>query len=130
MEVLDYLMAIRAKRRLIVFCYHAVIIVGSIGLMKLGAAIGNNLMPKIAVAIVIGDALTFRLLPLSRHLCEWLMPEAVCYSCGTVIELMGIFRCGCGYQSYKERHVFSPCPMCGKVFLFIECPVDGTTIPI
>ena len=123
-------MGIRAKRRLIVYCYHAGIIVGSIGLIKLGAVIGNNLMPKIAVAIVIGDALTFRLLPLSRHLCEWLMPEAVCYSCGTVIELVGIFRCGCGFISHKERHVFSPCSMCGKYFSWLSCPICETSIPI
>ena len=123
-------LSIRAKRRLIVFCYHAGIVVFCIGLAKVGSIDGNTVMPEVAGAILLGDIFTFRLFPLSRHLEAWLIPEAVCFSCGNVIELMGIYRCGCGYQSYKERHVFSPCPNCHKFYDWIECPVCQTSIVI
>lgn len=123
-------MSVRGKRRLIVFCYHAGIAIFCIVLAKSGEIVGSALMPRIAGAILLGDILTFRLIPLSRHLEELLIPEAVCYSCGTVIDLVGSFRCGCGFLSHKERHVFSPCPMCGKVFLFLTCPSCETSIPI
>jgi hypothetical protein len=123
-------LSIRTKRRLIAFCYHTGIVVFCIGLMKAGEIIGSTVMPEVAAAVLLGDILTFRIIPLSRKLQELLIPEAVCFGCGTVIGLLGIYRDGCGYQSYKERHVFSPCPNCHKYFDWIECPACQTSIPI
>ncbi|MHB8172960.1 MAG: hypothetical protein ACYDFU_00675 [Nitrospirota bacterium] len=123
-------MSIRAKRRLIAFCYHMGIVVFCVGLTEVGALMGNAVMPEVAGAIILADILTFRIIPLSKKLQELLIPEAVCFGCGTVISLLGIYRDGCGYQSHKERHVFSPCPMCGKYFSWITCPVCETSIPI
>ena len=123
-------MSIRAKRRLIVFCYHAGIVVFCIGLAKVGSIDGNAAMSEVAGVIILGDILTFRIIPLSRKLQELLIPEAVCFGCGTAIELVGIYRDGCGFQSHRERHVFSPCPMCGKYYSWITCPVCETSIPI
>ena len=123
-------MSIRMKRRLIASCYHAGIVVFCIGLAKVGSIDGNAAMSEVAGVIILGDILTFRVIPLSRKLQELLIQEAVCFGCGTVISLVSIYRDGCGYQSYKERHVFSPCQNCGRHFDWVECPVCQTSIVI
>jgi len=116
-------LSLRLRRRLIAFTYHLLISV----LCFLGFFIG---LTKLSAAILLADILTFRIIPVLRWFEEILIEEASCYSCGAAIDLVGVYKCGCGFVSWKERHAFSPCPMCGKYFNWIVCPECETTIPI
>jgi len=105
---------IKTRRQLISFLYHLAI--WTIGL--LGISVGINLM----FYLLVFHLLTFRFIPILRWLQEQLIPDAVCFACGQDIELVNQYRCGCGYISPRERHIFSPCALCKQSFLWIECP--------
>lgn len=123
-------MGIRLKRRLIAVAYHYSIIMVSYAGAKAGIAFGSELVFQIAIALFIIHILTFKVIPVSRLLQERLIQEATCFACGSTIELVSRFKCGCGFISYKDRHVFSPCPNCDKGFLWVVCPQCETSIPI
>ncbi|MBI1912104.1 MAG: hypothetical protein HYS21_08890 [Deltaproteobacteria bacterium] len=123
-------MGIRLKRRLIAAAYHCSVITVSYAGAKAGIAFGSELVFQSAIALLIFHALTFKVVPVSRRLQERHIPEAPCFGCGTSIELVGRYKCGCGFIPYKDRHVFSPCPNCGKRFLFMVCPYCETSIPV
>lgn len=123
-------MGIRLKRRLIAAAYHcSVITVIYIG-AKAGIAFESEFVSQSAIALFIVHVLTFKVIPISRWLQERLIPEATCFGCGTSIELVDRYKCGCGFIPYKDRHVFSPCPHCGKGFLWVVCPQCEALIPI
>jgi hypothetical protein len=113
---------IKTRRQLISFVYH--LAVWTISL--LGISVGINLM----FYLLAFHLFTFRLIPIVRWLQEQLIPEAVCLACGQEIELVNQYRCGCGYISPRERHIFSPCALCGQSFLWIVCPACETSILI
>ncbi|CAG0973863.1 hypothetical protein ANRL2_01863 [Anaerolineae bacterium] len=123
-------MGIRLKRRLIAAAYHCFVITVSLAGAKTGIAFGSEFVFQSAIALFILHVLTFKVVPVSRRLQERLIPEAACFGCGTSIELVGRYKCGCGFISYKDRHGFSPCPNCGKGFLWVVCPACETSIPI
>ncbi|MBI5695304.1 MAG: hypothetical protein HZC51_06115 [Nitrospirae bacterium] len=127
-EMEGIVMGVRTKRRIIAFCYNVGIVTVCLLMAKAGLALDRCSLLEVSGAVFIGHILTFRVIPVSRWLQEALIPEAVCFGCGTPVELVGQFRCGCGFVPYKERHAFSPCPMCGKLFSWVVCPSCETSI--
>lgn len=115
--------SIRLRRRLIVITYHAMVVLVSFAGFEVG-------LSKLSTGLLLADILTFRIMPVSKWFEETLLPEARCFGCGNPVSMVSAFRCGCGFVPYKERHVFSPCPECGKTFAWITCPECETSIPI
>jgi hypothetical protein len=57
-----------------------------------------------------------------RHLAflrRTIQPTLPCRTCGGVIHLLGMWRCGCGFTS--EGHLLSDCPACGSFPTMIRC---------
>lgn len=113
---------VKTRRQMISFLYHLAVWTVSL----LGISAGINLM----FYLLAFHLLTFRVIPIVRLIQEALIPEAVCFACGQEVELVNQYRCGCGYISPMERHIFSPCPMCGQSFLWVICPACETSILI
>jgi hypothetical protein len=124
------LWGIKTRRQLISLIYNLAIWVFSLLGMKAGAVLGSQGIIKLSAALLGFHLFTFRLLPISLWVQQQLIREALCPSCGQAIELIGQYRCGCGYMSPMERHVFSPCPLCGKCFRWLTCPACETSILI
>jgi hypothetical protein len=124
------LMGVRGKRRLVAFCYHSAVSILCAGGIYIGAIFDSPTMARTFAFLLLFHVLTFRIVPVSRWLQETLIREVECYACGSVIELEGTYKCGCGYISHRERHVFSPCPMCGKYYSWVVCPMCETSITI
>jgi hypothetical protein len=123
-------MSIKTKRHLVAFGYHAGVLTFVVLMARIGTAIGSQGIVGASALILLGHILTFRAIPISRWVQEMLIPEATCYGCGAAIELVGLYRCGCGFVSHKERHAFSPCPMCGKNYSWFVCPECETSLPV
>lgn len=123
-------MGLRLKRRLIAVAYHSLVITVCYAGVRTGIAFGSEFLLQSAIALFVLHFLTFKVLPVSRRLQEWLIPEAACFACGSTVDLVNRYRCGCGFIPHKDRHAFSPCPNCGKGFLWVVCPACETSIPI
>jgi hypothetical protein len=121
---------VKNRRHLISFLYH--LAVWSIALfgIRVGEALSSHNLIFLSGSLLTFHLLTFKVIPVSRWLQEYLIPEAVCPGCGQAIELVGLYRCNCGYLSPRERHIFTPCPLCRKQFLWLICPVCETSILI
>jgi hypothetical protein len=64
-----------------------------------------------------------------RALVRLLIPSFSCPGCGEVHECVGIWKCGCGYQDHRERHILSiKCPLCGNWLGGTACRRCGATI--
>lgn len=124
------MLSVRSKRRFTAFCYHIGVIAVCIAMAKAGQITNSPAMLQASGAVLFIHIATFRVIPVARWLQEWLIPEAVCPGCGAVIDLVGIYRCGCGFVPHIERHVFSPCPLCGKGYMWVVCPSCETSILI
>lgn len=59
-----------------------------------------------------------------RYLRAATAPAIAC-SCGERIELVGNWRCGCGF-TYRG-HVLASCPICGRVPAMVRCYECGLT---
>ncbi len=123
-------MGVKLKRQIIAVLYHCLVITVVVLGAKAGAAIESETLFQVSVGILLVHVFTFKVIPVSRWLQERLLPEATCFACGSTVDLVNRYKCGCGFISYKARHVFSPCPFCGKVFLWVVCPECETSIPI
>jgi len=121
---------IKTRRQMISFLYHLAVLMFSFFGIEVGFALGSNGLINLSACLFAFHLLTFRVIPISRWIQEQLIQEAVCYACGQEVELVNQYRCSCGYISPRERHVFSPCPICGKCFSWIVCPVCETSILI
>ena len=67
--------------------------------------------------------------PLSRWLASFFFPTITCPGCHEVLESVGIWKCGCGYQDHRERHLLRfKCPLCQGRTGRIDCPRCGATI--
>jgi hypothetical protein len=67
--------------------------------------------------------------PRSRWLASFFLPTITCPGCHEVMEAVGIWKCGCGYQDHRERHVRRfQCPLCQGRTGRIDCPRCGATI--
>jgi len=103
----------RWRKRLIALIYHAIIFAVAVA----GIKTNNNWM----VAIGIFDLLTFRLFPISNFIQSILVNTAHCSNCQETINLKSFWGCSCGYAPPIPRHIFLPCPQCGKTFSFVTC---------
>ena len=123
-------LGIRRKRQLIAFCYHATIITISLGGVEFSIMINSPDLHQVSSIILLLHLLTFKVIPISSWIQEKLISEGSCPGCGAVIELVDLHRCGCGFLSHEERHIFSDCQMCGKSFCWIVCPECDISITI
>ena len=123
-------LSVKRKRQIIAFCYHAGIIAICLTGVKLSILINSPDLRQVSSIILLLHLLTFRVLPISRWIQERLIPEATCPACGAVIELVALHRCKCGFISFRERHIFSPCSMCHQHFCWLVCPECQISIPI
>jgi hypothetical protein len=123
-------LSVRSKRRVIAFSYHFLIGAVCFTGIYAGRAVNSSCLVNGSASMLLFDILTFRVIPVSRWIEEKLIPEAACYNCGAAIGLTQAYKCSCGFLPHKERHIFSPCPMCGKTFSWIICPECETSIPI
>ena len=123
-------MSIQSKRNLISFLFYGLIFFIGIGGVILGQATNTQHLIYGSLGILIGFVLFYKITPISRWLEQLMIRQVGCYSCGKKIELIGRWRCGCSFVTYQERHVFSPCPLCGKVFSFLVCQQCETGIPL
>ncbi len=106
--------SLRWQKRLIATAYHSIIF----GIAMTGIEINEPWL----VWIGIFDLLTFKIFPIARFIQAKLIPTVQCSHCqGNPIPLKDHWQCSCGYISQTSRHVFLPCPQCGKVFTFINC---------
>ena len=123
-------LSIRQKRFLIALCFHSVVI----GICLLGAKTGTlfhwPILYQVSAIILLLHLITFKIIPFSRYLQERLITEAVCPGCGEIVELIGLYKCGCGFVPAIERHAFSPCPFCRKYYQWAVCPACETSILI
>jgi hypothetical protein len=63
-----------------------------------------------------------------RHLAFLRMaiqPALPCKTCGGTIDLLGMWRCGCG--ATMEGHLLRPCPVCHSFPAMIRCHRCGAT---
>ncbi|MHB8174775.1 MAG: hypothetical protein ACYDFU_10005 [Nitrospirota bacterium] len=121
-------MSIKGKRMMIAFCYHLGIISISLVGVKIGAFLDSPGLVGVSVVLLALHLLTFRVIPVSRWIQESLIREATCTICGAQVEIVNLYKCGCGYT--QARHAFSPCPMCGTSFQWVICPECESSIPI
>ena len=124
------ILSIKKKRLIIGFFYHVGIVSMSLAGSKVSTITNSPALLHISSLLLLFHIVTFRIIPISRWIQEKLIQEATCFTCGTVIDLVSLHRCGCSFIGYKERHAFSPCPMCKKQFLWVVCPVCEISIPI
>jgi hypothetical protein len=54
--------------------------------------------------------------------------QLICRFCDTPVELMGKWRCECGYTRYGNY--FGRCPSCLKRARYIDCPTCGSTMDV
>jgi hypothetical protein len=52
-------------------------------------------------------------------------PAITCGFCGATIWLVGVWRCGCGFQA--ASHLLRPCPICGRLPRMVRCFACGST---
>jgi hypothetical protein len=65
----------------------------------------------------------------SQWLASFFFPTITCPGCHEVLEAVGIWKCGCGYQDHRERHVLRfQCPLCQGCLGRTDCPRCGATI--
>lgn len=115
-------MNIRCQKRLIALVYHSIILV----LFVVGMNTANSLL----IIIGIADLLTFRKLPLVKNIQAALLKMVNCPNCQKELALTDHWQCSCGYSFQTQRHIFLPCPNCGKSFTFIACSNCDATILI
>lgn len=113
---------------MIAFCYHLGIITISLAGMTIGVFLNSPGLVGVSVILLMLHLLTFRIIPVSRWIQESLIREATCTICGAEVELVNLYKCGCGYT--HVWHAFSPCPMCRASFQFVICPECESSIPV
>jgi hypothetical protein len=52
----------------------------------------------------------------------------VCRFCGNPIDLIGAWKCSCGFK--RPGNYFGRCPKCLKHPIYIDCPVCGFTMDV
>ena len=125
-------MTLRSKRRLLALALHVTIMAILYAGMILSATSGRENLFVFSGVAFFGYALTLRVNPLPGLLQCSIIRQTDCPDCGQVIDLVGVWRCGCGFRTWRPRHAFSPCRSCGKIFRWVVCPncVDGEYEPI
>ncbi|MGB7290944.1 MAG: hypothetical protein WBD99_02060 [Thermodesulfobacteriota bacterium] len=116
-------MGIRSKKRLITLGY----VIGSTALLALIAG-GSG---SEGATVFFGFLIIINLIAsywITRYLHKSLIAVAQCSSCGTMLDLVGKWKCTCGYVA--QRHVFDKCKNCKGTFGYIPCPKCEVAIDI
>jgi hypothetical protein len=116
-------MALRRARLSAAVAYHASILLTGLLLAFTGYLFNLSALFDAGAMIILVHLLTFRLLPFDRLFQQRMVRSYTCSACGLAIDLCNSWSCkgkGCGYTA--ERHLFSPCPQCGKGFAWVNCP--------
>ncbi len=74
--------------------------------------------------------LTFWLVKIGLQLQKAIIPSVTCRNCGTEIDLVDIWKCGCGYALDRPRHAFDKCKECGAQMSYFNCPKCDVSINI
>ena len=123
-------MSLRSRRQSLTLALHlAVALLCACGMVA-GLASDHEDVFVLSGVTLLGYVLTLRLNPLPRLVASRIIRQTECPACGQVIDLVGIWRCGCGFVTWRPRHAFSPCPNCGKIFRWLVCPSCEASIPI
>ena len=96
----------------------------SVGLVVLANTILVRVFSQATVLWLLGGFFLLRVVvpPL-------LYPTITCPGCHEVLEAVGIWKCSCGYQDHRERHVLRfKCPLCQGRTGRTDCPRCGATI--
>lgn len=119
-------LSIKARKAIIFLCHNWLVI----GLCLLGVFLGQLLhidgLTTISSILLVAHLITVRFV--SQWLQEKLIRDVACPGCGNEIDLIGIYRCACGYQSPNNRSALSPCEHCGKTFEMLRCDCCGTSL--
>jgi hypothetical protein len=116
--------SVRTKRFWVGAAYYGALVVLCYAAIAIGEITGAHIVSALAILILLGHVLAFRVNPLIRLIQESVIREAECPACGEVIPLVQTWSCSCGFVTWQPRHAFSPCPNadCGKTVGWIDCP--------
>ena len=123
-------MSLKRKRQMLALAWHVTIMVLFFAGMAVGGASGRENLFVLSGVAFFACALTLRVNPLPRLLGSWVIRETHCRECGQPIDLVGLWKCGCGFTTWRPRHAFSPCPNCRRIFSWLVCPSCEASIPI
>ena len=116
-------MALRKIRLRVAFTYHTMITLAGLILTFLGYIFNFTPVFEVGALVILFHLLMFRLLPFDRLFQQWRIRHFTCNVCNLTLDLFNHWNCkgkSCGYTT--ERHLFSPCPQCGKGFAWLNCP--------
>lgn len=116
-------MGIRGKKRLITWGY---VIGSTIILVIIAPASGSG-----GASAFFGFLIIINLIAsywITRALHKSFIAVAQCSHCGTMLDLYGKWKCGCGYVA--SRHAFDKCNNCKGSFGYIPCPKCEVAIDI
>ncbi|MCI0438177.1 MAG: hypothetical protein L0177_03495 [Chloroflexi bacterium] len=115
-------MSLRIKRQLLRVALHG----GALAALLLGALAGalaeSQEASGIFALLFLAYLATLRVNPLPRLLERKLIQQVECDYCGEVMNMVGVWSCGCGFVTWQPRHGLSACPDCGKVYARLQCP--------
>ena len=72
--------------------------------------------------------LTFWIVRIGVQLQKTLIPTVTCRNCGMVVDLVALWKCGCGYTKDRPRHAFDRCRKCRQSIGYITCPKCDVSI--
>lgn len=121
-------MSLRTRRQLLGgACVCLMISIGGVG-MWLGEWLGVEELIVVSGLAVLAYIVALRLSRFPWRVQSWIIRDTRCLECGQRIDLVDNWRCGCGYVTWRPRHLFSPCPHCRKVFRWLICTRCQATI--
>lgn len=77
--------------------------------------------------LYMSDYITMRL-PYTQRYRELSLEHLVCRFCGHSVELLGAWKCECGYK--RPGNYFGRCPKCLGHPHYIDCPSCGFTMDV
>jgi hypothetical protein len=67
-------------------------------------------------------------IPLTKRYRELTLDQLTCRFCGNSIDLLGAWRCECGYS--RPGNYFGRCPKCLNYPRYIDCPACRFTMDV
>lgn len=123
-------MGLRTKRACIRLVFHALVMGTLLLAIGLGSLIGHGALAHWSMLFLLIYGLTVRRNPLPGLIERAAIKEHRCNWCQNKVPLKAPWQCSNCRFLPRERHAFSVCPGCKKSWEYIECPYDGTVIPI
>lgn len=112
---------VRRKRLMIRIACHSSVLALLFFLSLLMLAIGAESVACLLFIIFLGYLITIPINPIPKLVEVRAIQEAVCLDCGEMMDLVGVYSCGCGYLSWQPRHAFLPCVNCKRTFAWLVC---------